>query len=133
MTAFSGGVRSTLPSVPCFVLFSAAQFGQQVLRVDGFGEDFELVALVACAVEQVGGGGLSGKEQDFAGREQTADLDGSVDPVQVGHDDVADEHVGFEGLGGFHRFLAAINGRGFESALIQNDGKGVGDDSFVIC
>ncbi len=50
---------------------SRAQAGEQVLRVDGLGENFELVALCAGAVEQVGGGGLSGEEQNLAGGQQS--------------------------------------------------------------
>jgi hypothetical protein len=34
--------------------------------MDGFGEDFELVTLVAGAVKQISGGGLSGEKENFA-------------------------------------------------------------------
>ena len=61
-----------------------------------------------------------------------ADLDSGVDAIQVGHDDVADEHVGLKGPCDFYRFFAAVNGGGFKSALIEDDGKGIGNDAFVI-
>ena len=37
----------------------SAELGEQVLGVDGLGEDLEFVALEARAFQQVGGGGLA--------------------------------------------------------------------------
>src|SRR5271170_3241198 len=86
--------RQTRPAYP-----SAPQPCEQILGMDGLCEYLELVALSAGAVEQISGGGLAGEEQNLACRQQFANPDGGIDAVEVGHDDVADEHVGLEGAG----------------------------------
>jgi len=70
--------------------------------MDGFGQDFELVSLDTGFFQQIGGGGLPGKEKDLAGRERLPYADGGFDAVHVGHDDVADNQVGLELLGALH-------------------------------
>ncbi len=61
-----------------------------------------------------------------------ADPDGGVDAVEIGHDDVADEHVGPKGARRFDGFFAGIYGGGFKSALVENNGQGVGNDTLVV-
>jgi hypothetical protein len=100
--------------------------------MDGLGQDFELVALGPGAVEQVGGGGLPGEEQDLAGGQYPADADGGVDAVEVGHHDVADEHVGPEGRRKLNGLLAAIDGGGIETGLIEDNREGVGDHALIV-
>lgn len=39
----------------------AAQASEQILGMNGFGEDLELMALDADTVEQIGSGGLAGE------------------------------------------------------------------------
>lgn len=52
--------------------------------------------------------------------------------VHIGHDDVADDQVGAIAPCAFNGSGARINGRGVKSRFIQNDGQGVGNDTFVI-
>ena len=59
--------------------------------MDGLGEDFKLVALGAGALQQIGGGRLAGEEQDLATGKKLTNPDRSLDAVNVGHDDVADD------------------------------------------
>ena len=102
--------------------------------MDWLGEDFELMALgrgrdradppVAAWPE---------KEQDFAERQQGANLDGGIDAVHVGHDDVRNEHVGFESFCCFDCLFATIDGGCLKSALIEDDGKSIGDYTLIIC
>ena len=96
------------------------------------GEDFKLVALGADAIEQIGGSGLTGEQENLAAGEHGANLDGGIDPVEVGHDDVGDEHVGAESLSHFDGLLAAVDGGGIEAGLVEDDGKSIGDDALVI-
>lgn len=109
-----------------------AEFCQKILRVDGLGEDFELVALGARAFQEVGGSGLAGEEQDFAAREETANVDGGLDTVHVGHDDVADDEVGTNGFGALDGAGSGIDSRGIEPVLVEDYGERVGDYSFVV-
>ena len=59
-------------------------------------------------------------------------LDGGVDPVQVSHDHVGDEHVGRKTGGDLDGLLAGIDGAGFKSALVQDHGKSIGDHPLVV-
>jgi hypothetical protein len=47
----------------CASMALTPQTRQQILRVDGLCQDFELVTLRACLFQQVRGGRLAGKEQ----------------------------------------------------------------------
>src|SRR5579864_7817456 len=44
----------------------SSQFCQQIRRMDGLAQDFELMSLGAGIFQQVGGGRLPGEEQDLA-------------------------------------------------------------------
>ena len=110
----------------------AAQLGQQILGMDWLGQNLELVALGARLLKQVGRGCLAGKEQDLDLRQQGADPDRRVDAVQIGHDDVGDEHIRLKCRGQLDGLFAGIDGAGFKAALVQNHGQRVGNDSFIV-
>jgi hypothetical protein len=100
--------------------------------MDGFGQDFEFVALGAGAFKKVGGCCLSGEEQDLAGRQEATNMDGGFDAVHVGHDDVADDEVGADFPCGVHRARSGIDSGGIKPSLIENDGERVGYHPFVV-
>ena len=100
--------------------------------MNGFGQDLEVVSLDVCLFEQVGGSGLTGEEQDLDGGEQGADADGGVDAIEVGHDDVRDQHIGLEGGSEFESFFSGIDGACLEAALVQNHGQGVSNHTFIV-
>ena len=45
----------------------ASEVSDQLLRVDGLGQQLEFVAVQACFAEQLSGGGLTGEENDVGG------------------------------------------------------------------
>jgi len=47
-----------VPHTPVPCLLSAAETREEVLGMDGLGEDLELVSLIPCTVEEIGGRGL---------------------------------------------------------------------------
>src|SRR5277367_6645538 len=100
--------------------------------MNGLGEDLKLVPLSAGAVKQVGGGGLPGEEQNLACWQQFADPDCGIDAVEVGHDDITDEHVGLESARCLDGIFAGVYSSGFNSALVQNDCKGIDNDTLVV-
>src|ERR1700753_2022378 len=100
--------------------------------MDRLCENLEFVALSARAIKQISGGGLPGKEQDFARGQHRANLDGGIDAIQICHDDVADEHIGLECLGGCNGLLAAVNSGSVESTLIENDGQRISNHTLII-
>ena len=110
----------------------AAETGEQVLGMDGLGQDLEFMALCAGAIEQIGSCGLAGKQKYFAGWEQGADLDSRVDPVHVRHNDVGDEHVRRERFSSLNSFFATIDGCCLEAALIKNDCECICNDAFIV-
>ena len=114
------------------VLIHTAQFAEQILRMDRFGQYLEIVTLCMSLLQQIGGGCLAGKKQDLDGWQQGANADGGINAVQVGHDDIGDQHVGLEGGRKFKGFFAGIHGACLKAALVQDHGQGVGDDPFVI-
>ena len=101
--------------------------------MDGLGQDFELVALCACFLQEVGGSCLSGEEEDFAFGQLGAGEDSCLDTGHAGHDDVADEHVGLEGVESFDGLFSAEYGARFKASLIEDDREGVCDDLFIVC
>src|SRR5690348_18138958 len=91
-----GLAKRTGQTSPVFLLLvsgwrSAPQLGQQVLGMNRLSQDLELVPAGAGALQQIRGGCLPGKQQDFAVGEKTPDANGGLDTVHVGHDDVADD------------------------------------------
>jgi len=100
--------------------------------VDGLGESGEVVAGAARFFKEVDGGGLAGEEEDLALREFAGQCDGEIDATHSGHDDVGDEELGSDVEGEGERTGAIVGCVGVEAALRENDGEGVGDDSFVV-
>src|SRR5512146_722886 len=100
--------------------------------MDAFGADLKFVALGASTFQEIGGGSLAGEEQDFAAREEAANVDGGLNAVHVGHDDVADDKVGANGFGAFHSAGSGVDSRGIEPVLVEDDGERVRDYSFVV-
>lgn len=90
------------------------------------------MALGAGAFQEIGGGGLSREEQNFAARKEAANVDGRLDTVHVGHDDVADDEVRTNGFGALHGTGSGVDSRGIEPVLVEDDGERVGDYSFVV-
>lgn len=66
----------------------AAQPVQQILRVHRFGEDVELVPVLARLLEQIGSGRLALKQENLDRWQQCTNANGRIDSVQVGHDHV---------------------------------------------
>ncbi len=85
-----------------------------------------------CVAQQIGGGSLAGEQQDAAAWDHGANLNRGFDAAHAGHDDVAQEDVGMEVARGFDGFLPAVNSRGLEAILVEDQSEGVGDDAFVI-
>jgi len=109
-----------------------AQSRQQILRVYRLGQNFKFVTLGTGFFEQVGGCGLSGKQQDFASWQDGADLNRGVDTIHVIHNDIADNHLWPEGLREFNSRFPAIRGAGFKTVSIQNNDQRIGNDTFVV-
>src|SRR4051812_25946828 len=101
--------------------FSRLQLCQQVLRMDRLRQDFELVALGTGVFEQIGGGGLSGKEQNLATGQELTDVYGGFNAIHVRHDHVTYHKVGTNSLGTFDGCGSRINGSSVEPMLIQDD------------
>ncbi len=55
-----------------------------------------------------------------------------VNPVHVRHDDVGDEHVRLQRSRDFYCLFAAIDCCCLKTALVQNNGQRIRDDSLVI-
>ena len=100
--------------------------------MDGLGKDFEFVAFCAGLLQKVGRGSLTGEEQDFALRQSTACDDRGFDTGHAGHDDVADEHVGLEGLDRLDGLLSTKDCTRLKACLIQDNCERVGNYLFVI-
>ena len=100
--------------------------------MDGLGESGEVVAGVAGFFKEVDGRGLSREEEHLALRELAGQGDGEIDAAHSGHDDVGDEELGSDPEGEGEGTGAIVGCVGFETALRENDGEGVGDDPFVV-
>ena len=98
----------------------------------GFCQNFKLVSLVPRSIEKVSRCGLPREQQNLAAGKHFANPNGGVNAIQVGHDDIADQHIRLEGPRNFNGLLTCVNGCGLKSALIEDDGKSVGDYALVI-
>ncbi len=96
-----------------------AKLGEQILRVDGLGENLKFIAAGTGVFQQIRRGGLAGEEKNFAGRQESANVNCGLNAVHVGHDDVADDEVGFFAAGHIDSIVAGIDGGGIETRLIQ--------------
>jgi hypothetical protein len=95
-------------------------------------KDFELVTADPGIAQQVGGGGLAGKQQDAAPWVHRVNLNGRLDTAHARHDHVAQKDVGTEVARSFDGFLPAIDGSGLEAILVEDQSEGVGDDAFIV-
>jgi hypothetical protein len=100
--------------------------------MEGFGEEFEVVASFAGAGEDFYGGGLAAEEDDAGVGGKLADGDGGFDAVDMGHEDVGEDEFGGDAPGGFDGFLATVGGLGDEAAAIEDLADRVGDKGFVV-
>src|SRR6185312_16123060 len=100
--------------------------------MNGLGENLELVALCACLLQKVSGGGLAGEEEDLALWQAAAGDDCSFDAGHAGHDDIADEHVGLELFDGLDGLFAPEHGTRVEASLVENDCERIGNDLLVV-
>src|SRR5690242_9670267 len=100
--------------------------------MDWFSQDFELVSLNSGLFQQIGSGGLSGEEQNFAGGERLPYANGGLDPVHIGHDHVADDQVGLDLLGALYGPGPSVDRRSVEAILVKNNGQRIGDYTFII-
>src|SRR5579862_6746188 len=111
---------------------SAFQFRKQVGGVNGFRENLKLVSLGTSVLQQVGGGCLAGKQQDFTGRQKATNADGGFDAIHIGHDDVADDEIGLQRARAFHGRCAGVHRRGVIPVKVEDFGQGVGNNLLVV-
>jgi hypothetical protein len=105
---------------------------QEILRVDGLGQNFEFVALRPRFLQQVGRSRLAGKQENLAGWQQAADLNRSIDAVHVVHDHIADDHLRLDGLGHLDSRFATVCSHRVKTVSVQNNDQRVGDHALVI-
>ncbi len=115
------------------VINLAAQFREQVGRVDRFSQNLKFVPLRPRLFQEVRRCGLTGEEQNFALRQFAASYDGGFDAGHASHNDIADEHIWLKTLERLYGLLSTENGARFESRLVQNDCEGIRNHLFVIC
>ena len=90
------------------------------------------MSLSASFFQQIGRGGLSGKEQNLAGGKYLAYADGSLNAIHVRHDHVTDDQIGPDLLGARYSAVACIDGRGIKAILIEDDGQSIGNYPLII-
>lgn len=118
------------------LLFSSglllAQLREQILGMHWLGQDFEFVSLCASTLEQVGGGGLPGEQENLAAWKKSANIDGRFNPIHIGHDDVADYEVRVDVPGTFYGTRAGIYRGRVKSVLVEDNCEGVSDNPLVV-
>lgn len=100
--------------------------------MDGLEEDFEFVATQAGIVQEVGSGGLAGKQQHAAGRDEGADLDGRLNPADSRHDDIGEKDIGMKSARGIDGVLPVIDRGGFVAVLGKDQPQRIGDDMLIV-
>src|SRR6266446_7310344 len=102
--------------------------------MDWFGEYLEFVSLRPGRFQQIGGGRLSRKQENFAFRYRLSDLNRNVNSGDgfVFEDDVADHQIGTRAARVINGLLPGIDGRRIEAVLVEDDRKGIGYHSFII-
>jgi len=109
-----------------------AQLGKQILRVDGLGEDFKFIPTHTRVFQQISRCRLTGEKQNFAARQESANVNCCLDAVHVRHNDVADNQVWFSSPGKIDGIIPGVGGGSIEARLVQNDGQCIGDDMLII-
>lgn len=108
-----------------------AQDGEQVLRAQRLGQERALQS-AGIAVHHAGSVAVSGNKQNAAAGMRFSDGQRGVNPGHVFHDNIDEQHVGRGLRGAAHGFVTAIRGGGLESALVQDQGKGIGNDRLIV-
>jgi hypothetical protein len=115
-----------------YFLKVGAEVFDELGGVEGFGEEFKVVAALAGAGEDFYRGSLTAEEDDAGVGGELADGDGGFYAVDVGHQDVGKDELWVDVAGGVDGFLATVGGLSDEAAAIEDLADGVGDKGFVV-
>jgi hypothetical protein len=107
-------------------------FAQELERVNGFGEDFEAVALFTGFCEKVAGAGLTGEEENAAIGIDLFHLQSKLNSVELWHHHVGEQEVGFGGMGRLRSVGGVDKGPDREAAAEKNEFERGRDYVFVI-
>jgi hypothetical protein len=118
--------------VPVRRLLDGAEVFDELGGVEGFGEEFEVVATLAGAGKDFYGGGLTAEEDDAGRRGEFADRDGGFNAVDVRHEDVGQDEFRGGAAGCVNGLLTAVRCFSEEAAAIEDLDDGVGDEGFVV-
>lgn len=100
--------------------------------MDRFGDEFELVALVDSALEDLGDAGLSGEEQDRTAWKILAECDGEFNSVHTRHEHVRNDPVR-QKSGSFIECVKSVVGRNsVEPGICQNFSQRVRDEALIV-
>lgn len=100
--------------------------------MDGLGEKLEVVSLVSGAAHELGGGGLSGEQNDASPGPAVLNFDGHIDSGHVGHKDVGKDDVGATLVDKAQSFFAVVGLVGDEAMFVQDGAESVGDEGLVV-
>jgi hypothetical protein len=101
-------------------------------RVDGLGEELEVVATLACPGEDLDRGGLAAEEHDARLRKELLNHDRSFHAIKMRHEDVGENDLGSDAAGSFDGFHATVRSHSNKPAAVENLHDGVGDERFVV-
>lgn len=98
----------------------------------GLGKDVKVITATARVGQQVSGGGLSGKQQDAAAGKLFVEDDGYINAIDVGQDNVGDEHIGLQFPANAERFGAGVSSPGAITSLAQDSDQSICNHRFVV-
>jgi hypothetical protein len=96
------------------------------------GEKFEGMSGVFGLAKQIDRFCLTGKQDYPAAGHVAADMDRGLDAGHATHHDIRNHHVRLQRRCSLNRILTAVDSGALESLVVEDEYKGIGDESFVI-
>jgi hypothetical protein len=114
------------------LLPQTAQAGDELIGVNRFGKELEVVALLLGAAHQLAGGSLAGKEKDAGLGELVAQANAEIDTRHARHKHVAEDDIGMKAPSYPEGVFAAQGLHGVKTMSIQDGGDGLGDQGLIV-
>src|SRR5580692_5835668 len=95
-------------------------------------QNFKLMALSPCILQQIGRRGLAGEEKYLATGQEATNADSRFNAIHVRHDDIADDQIRLERSCAFHCCCSGIHRRSVISVQIEDFGQSVSNDLLVV-
>jgi hypothetical protein len=111
---------------------TGAEVTEELGGVDGLGKQLEVIAAGTGAGEDFNRRGLAAEENDPGFGKEVADGDGSLDAVELRHENVGEDDLRVKVLGEVDGLLATVDGLSLEAVAVEDVDEGIRDERLVV-